>query len=72
MAIKYNRIGEVLKSRGISQTWLAKQLKINATVVNRYCTNSIQPSLKRLFEIAEVLQVDPGVLLGDGKDNDDK
>ncbi|MEG1635845.1 MAG: helix-turn-helix transcriptional regulator, partial [Rikenellaceae bacterium] len=38
-----NRIKEVLVERGISQTWLAKQLGKSVKMVNYYTNNRHQP-----------------------------
>ena len=53
-----NRIKAVLESKGISQTWLAKQTGKSFTMINAYACNRRQPNLELLFEIAKVLQVD--------------
>ena len=58
-----NRIKEVLEAKGIKQTWLADQIGKSYNMVNRYVGNKIQPSIKDLFLIAEVLEVDPKELL---------
>jgi len=58
-----NRIKEVLEDKGISQTWLAKQLGKSFCIVNAYACNRKQPSLEVLFEIAKILQIDPKELI---------
>lgn len=58
-----NRLKEVLKSKGISQAWLAAQLNRKPTTVNNWCQNRIQPSLKRLSEIAGILNINIKELL---------
>ncbi|MEM6320631.1 MAG: helix-turn-helix transcriptional regulator [Bacteroidota bacterium] len=55
---KLNRIKEVLKNQGRSQSWLADQLEVSKNAVNSLCSNRSQPSLKKLNEIADILQVD--------------
>ena len=52
-----NRIKEVLKDKGISQTWLAKQTGKSYNTINEYARNVRQPSLEDLYIIAEILQV---------------
>ena len=37
--------------------WLAQQLGKDPTTVSKWCTNTIQPDLKTLAEIAEILNV---------------
>ena len=56
--LKLNRIKDVLDSRGISQTWLAKQLDMDFSSINAYCSQRLQPSIKTLIKIGEVLNLD--------------
>lgn len=58
-----NRIKEVLKDKGISQTWLAKQTGKSYNTINEYARNVRQPSLEDLYRIAEILSVDVKELL---------
>lgn len=58
-----NRIKEVLTGIGIKQTWLAKKLGKCFTIVNSCVCNRRQPSLVFLFQIAEILQVNPKELI---------
>lgn len=67
MKRRLNRIKEVLEEQGRSQTWLAKKLGKARQAVNGICNNHHQPSLNLLYEIAEILDVKPSELLGDGK-----
>lgn len=53
-----NRIKEVLKEQGRTQTWLAEQIGKSYVVVTNYCNNNSQPSLEVLNKIAKVLDVD--------------
>lgn len=62
-----NRIREVLDEKGIRQTWLADKLGKSFSIVNAYVCNRRQPSLELLFEIAEILQVDPKDLIDSKK-----
>jgi transcriptional regulator with XRE-family HTH domain len=62
-----NRIKEILKERGIKQTWLAEKLGKSFCMVNSYVCNRRQPSLEVLFEIAKILNVNPKELI----DSDD-
>ena len=56
--MKLNRIKEVLDSKGISQTWLAKQLDKSFNTVNAYVCNRTQPNLETLLQISEILNDD--------------
>lgn len=60
---KMNRIHEVLKEQGRSQTWLAEQLGKSYNMVNSYVKNRRQPSLDILYCIANILAVDARLLL---------
>ena len=66
--MKLNRIKAVLSEKGISQTWLAKQLDKSVSRVNAYACNRIQPNLETLQRIAEILQVDLKDLITDKKE----
>lgn len=61
--ITMNRIKEVLKDKGIKQTWLAEKLGKSYNIVNGYVSNKRQPSIEILYEIAKLLQVDAKDLL---------
>ena len=63
-----NRIKEVLKDKGISQTWLAKQSGKSYNTINEYARNVRQPSLEDLDKIAEILNVEAKELLTDRKE----
>jgi putative transcriptional regulator len=63
-----NRIKEVLEEKGIKQIWLADQLGKSYNIVNGYVLNRTQPSIKVLFQIASLLDVEPKDLLIQLKD----
>ncbi|MFY9310776.1 MAG: helix-turn-helix transcriptional regulator [Bacteroidia bacterium] len=58
-----NRIKEVLKEQGRTQTWLAEKIDKSYVVVTNYCNNNSQPSIEVLRKIAKVLNVDVRELL---------
>ncbi|MEO1033874.1 MAG: helix-turn-helix transcriptional regulator [Bacteroidota bacterium] len=58
-----NRIKEVLKEQGRTQTWLAEKIDKSFVVVTNYCNNNTQPSIPVLRQIAEILDVDVRELL---------
>lgn len=62
---KLNRIKDVLKSRGITQTWLTEQMGCHFSTVNAYCSQRLQPSLSTLSEIGKILNVDLKDLITD-------
>lgn len=61
--VEINRIADVLHELRISQTELAERLNKPKQSINRYCTNSSQPTLKFLREIALALGVNVQELL---------
>ncbi|VVU98826.1 hypothetical protein FVB9532_00073 [Mesonia oceanica] len=61
--VKMNRIKEVLKEQGRTQTWLAEQIEKSYVIVTNYCNNNAQPSIETLRKIANILDVDVRVLL---------
>ncbi len=63
-----NRIKEVLEEKGIKQIWLADQLGKSYNIVNGYVLNRTQPSIKVLFQIASLLDVEAKDLLIQLKD----
>ncbi|MFC7445608.1 helix-turn-helix domain-containing protein [Mesoflavibacter profundi] len=58
-----NRIKEVLKDKGISQTWLANKMGKSYNTINEYARNKRQPSIEVLFEIAEILNMEAKELI---------
>lgn len=60
---RLNRIKIVLAEQDRSSSWLAEQVGKNKSTVSRWCSNSIQPTVEGLFEIADALDVDVRVLL---------
>lgn len=58
-----NRIKVVLVEKRKTNKWLAEQLGKDAATISKWCTNSAQPSLETLLEIAKVLEVDPRELI---------
>lgn len=65
-----NRIKEVLKEQGRTQTWLAEKIEKSYVVVTNYCNNNAQPSIEVLRKIATVLNVDVRELLVSTKDDE--
>lgn len=63
MRAAINRIKIVLAEKNRTNKWLAEQLGKNVSTVSKWCTNSSQPSLEVLPDIARVLDVDVNELL---------
>lgn len=58
MAEKINRLKTVLTEIGMTQKELAEKLSVTEHTISRICTNDTQPSLKRLKQIALILEID--------------
>ena len=62
-----NLIKENLKKRGITQTWLAKELGMSFSITNAYVCRSVcnrkQPNLAIIFKVADLLGVSPKELV---------
>jgi DNA-binding Xre family transcriptional regulator len=55
---------EVLESKGISQSDLARQSGVSFATINRLCTNATgMVSLETLDKLAQALEVEPGELI---------
>ena len=61
--IQMNRIKEVLKEQGRTQTWLSEKIDKSYVIVTNYCNNNAQPSIEILRKIAAELDVDVRELL---------
>ena len=58
-----NRIKVVLADKKRTNKWLAEQLGKDPGTVSKWCTNTMQPNLETLVEIAKCLNVEPKDLL---------
>lgn len=60
---RINRIKIVLVEKEKTSKWLAEQLGKDCSTISKWCTNSSQPSIETLLQIAQLLQVDIKELL---------
>lgn len=60
---KLNRIKAVLADQDKKQVWLSEKMGKTPVTVSRWCSNTKQPSLETLFEIADYLEVEVCELL---------
>ena len=58
-----NRLKVVLAEKKRTNKWLAEQIGVDQATVSKWCTNSEQPNLENLMEIAKCLEVDIQELL---------
>ena len=61
--LKLNRLGEILKDRGIKNQFVADKLKVTKASISNYVNNKHQPSLEVLYQIATILNISPTELL---------
>ena len=62
-----NRIKLVLVEKKRTNKWLTEQLGKDPATVSKWCTNTAQPGLETLLEIARLLQVDISELVNQEK-----
>ena len=60
---KINSIKVVLVEKDKTNKWLAEQLGKDYSTVSKWCTNTTQPNLETLIQIAKVLGVEVQELL---------
>lgn len=53
-----NRLKIVLVEKKKTSKWLAEEMRVNASTVSKWCTNSSQPDIASLLKIADLLKVD--------------
>lgn len=70
MGKNMNRLKVVLAERRRTNRWLAEQLGKDQATVSKWRTNTSQPSLETLFQIAEVLGVKAQDLISKDISND--
>ena len=58
-----NRIKVVLAEKNRTNKWLAERLGKDPATVSKWCTNSAQPNLENLMDIARCLEVNVNELL---------
>lgn len=65
---RINRIKIVLVEKDKTSKWLAEQLGKDSSTISKWCTNSSQPSIENLLQIAQLLDVDIKDLLNSSLD----
>ena len=60
---KINRLKLVLVEKKRTGVWLAQELGVSPVTISKWCSNITQPSLSTLSKIADLLEIDPRVLL---------
>ncbi len=65
---KINRIKVMLAEKEKTNKWLAEQVGKDPATISKWCTNTAQPSLEMLLQIAKVLNVEVKDLLRESDD----
>lgn len=60
---KINRLKLVLVEKKRTGVWLVQELGVSPVTISKWCSNITQPSLSTLSKIADLLEIDPRVLL---------
>mgnify|MGYP003457085086 FL=1 len=63
-----NRLKVVLAEKKRTNKWLSEQVGKDPATVSKWCTNTMQPNLETLVDIAKALDVDVKDLLWSIKD----
>lgn len=58
MSKDINRLKVVLAEKKRTNKWLAEQLGKDPATISKWCTNTLQPNVETLVEIAKQLNVD--------------
>ena len=58
-----NRLKVVLAEKKRTNKWLAEQIGVDQATVSKWCTNSAQPNLENLMEVAKCLEFNVNELL---------
>ena len=56
MERKINRIKVMLAEKGRTNKWLSEQVGKDPATVSKWCTNTAQPTLETMMQIAKVLE----------------
>jgi len=65
--MKLNRLKVVMAELGISQKALGEKMGVSSASISNLANNRSQPSLQKLFMLADALGVSPCSLINDGQ-----
>lgn len=60
-----NRIKVVLAEKDRTNKWLSEQIGKDQAIVSKWVTNTTQPTLEMLLQVAKILEVDVRELIRD-------
>ena len=67
-----NRLKVVLVEKKRTNKWLAEQLGKDPATISKWCTNTSQPDLTTLLQVANLLEVDVKDLLNSSREEEFK
>ena len=67
-----NRLKAVLADANQTNKWLAEQLGKDPATISKWCTNTSQPDLATLLQVANLLEVDVKDLLNSSREEEFK
>ena len=67
-----NRIKVVLVEKKRTNKWLAEQFGKDPATISKWCTNTSQPDLSTLLQVANLLEVDVKDLLNSSREEEFK
>ena len=65
-----NRIKVMLAEKKKTSKWLAEQLGKDPATISKWCTNTSQPDLSTLLQVANLLEVDVKDLLNSSREEE--
>lgn len=63
MGKQINRLKVILAEKNKTNKWLAQELHKDPGTISKWCTNTLQPNLENIVDIAKLLDVDTKDLL---------
>lgn len=63
MGKQINRLKVILAEKDKTNKWLAQELHKDPGTISKWCTNTLQPNLETIVQIAKLLDVDTKDLL---------
>jgi ribosome-binding protein aMBF1 (putative translation factor) len=55
-------LGDLIKTRGIKQKWLAAKIGVSEVTVSNWCSGNTMPNNEHLKKLSTILDVDLNVL----------
>lgn len=62
--MNFQKLKEARRKKGLTQEQLAKKIGVNRSVISKYESGMIEPSVTQIEKIADALEVNPFTLIG--------